>query len=259
MTLSCFQVFPIKGLPLVKKGDDLAELSIIALKQEGLSLMNDDVVVYSAKIVSKAEGRMVDIRQITPMKKAREIGAHLERDARFVQLVLNESKNVLGFYGKSLVVQDNRGMTCINAGIDKSNVAGEFTYCLLPKDPFLSAKKLSSRLIDLTRIRRIGVVLIDSSTRPFRRGLNHYTLGYAGITAFIDYRGKKDLFGYPLRVKVLSVVDEIACAAGMCLGESHERIAAALFRGLKITTNQEKVESLTVAPSEDIYKSTIQT
>jgi coenzyme F420-0:L-glutamate ligase/coenzyme F420-1:gamma-L-glutamate ligase len=258
LTPSCFQVFPIKGLPLVKKEDDLAKLSIMALNQEGLSLQNDDVIVYSAKVVSKAEGRIADIRQITPSKKAIEIGSHLERDSRFVQLVLKESENVCGFYGKSLVVKDKRGMICINAGIDKSNVAGEFTYCLLPKDPFLSAQRLSSRLIDLTRIRRIGVVLVDSSTRPFRRGLSHYTLGYAGIAAFIDYRGKKDLFGYPLRVKVLSVVDEIACAAGICLGESHEGIAAVLFRGLKITTNQEKVESLTVTPSEDIYKSTVQ-
>jgi coenzyme F420-0:L-glutamate ligase/coenzyme F420-1:gamma-L-glutamate ligase len=167
---------------------------------------------------------------------------------------LNETDRILGLWRRSLIVKDRREMICVNAGVDKSNIEGDSNYSLLPRDPYKSAKELMQKLKKMSGISHLGVVITDSSTRPFRRGLSHYAVGYAGFNGFIDYRGGKDIFGRTLKFKFSSVVDEISCAAGLVFGESDERIGASLIRGLeKIVTDDWKIEKLTVERHEDIY------
>ena len=249
-----FQVYPVKGLPLIACGDDLVDLTLKALEEEGLPLLEGDILVYSSKLISKAEGRVVDARKVKASSRAKALAAGLGRPAGFVQLVLDESLKVLGVWGRSLIVLDRRGMVCVNAGVDKSNVEGEHSYCLLPSKPYSSAKRLLQRLKAASGINRLGVVIADSTTRPFRRGLIHYALAYAGIIGVRDYRGTKDLYGRTLRFKVSSVADELACTAGLAMGEAAEKTGAALIRGLDgLTTSGWEAERLTVERLEDIY------
>ncbi|MGC8849515.1 MAG: coenzyme F420-0:L-glutamate ligase [Candidatus Bathyarchaeia archaeon] len=249
-----FQVYPVEGLPLIKCGDDLAGLTVGALERLGSPLCEGDIIVYSSKLVSKAEGRVVDVRGVEASGRARVLAAGLGRPAGFVQLVLDESVKVLGVWDGLLIVLDKRGMVCVNAGVDKSNVEGEYSYCLLPEDPYGSAMRLLRRLREVSGITRLGVVLADSATRPFRRGMIHYALAYAGIQGLRDYRGFEDIYGRTLRFKVSSVADMLACTAGLAMGEAAEKVGAALIRGLgSLTVEAEGREKLTVEHWEDIY------
>ena len=250
-----FQVCPIQGIPLIREGDNLAEYTLTALRERGEKLSEGDIVVYSSKLVSKAEGRIRDLNKITPSERADTIASRLHRDPRLIQLIIDESESVLGEWRSSLIVRDIRGMVCVNAGIDKSNIYGDTRYCLLPVDPFRSAATIHREMIMRSRLDRVGVVLVDSSTRPFRRGLTHYTLGYAGVVGFHDYRGEDDLYGRRLRVKVLSVADGLACAAGLCMGEGCEKIGAALIRGLDGHVLRDSPRERLTTGSDDIFDS----
>ncbi|MEM3608405.1 MAG: coenzyme F420-0:L-glutamate ligase [Candidatus Bathyarchaeia archaeon] len=251
-----FQVFPVRGLPLVGPGDDLAGLAVEALDRMGLELLDGDIIAYSSKLVSKAEGRIRDVRCVEASRRARVLAAGLGRPAGFIQLVLDESLRVLGIWNSLLVVLDRRGMVCVNAGVDKSNVEGEYCYTLLPEDPYGSAKRLLRGLKAASGVSRLGVLIVDSTTRPFRRGLSHYALAYAGFKGLVDHRGSRDIYGRTLRFKVSSTADELASAAGLAMGEASERLGAALIRGLgSLTTGEEEgMEGLTVEEHEDIYR-----
>lgn len=254
-----FQVYPVEGLPLISCGDDLAGLTVEALEKLGLPLREGDIIVYSSKLVSKAEGRIVDIRGVEASRRAKVLAAGLGRPAGFIQLVLDESVEVLGIWDGLLIVLDKRGMVCVNAGVDKSNVEGEYSYSLLPEDPYGSAEELLRRLREASGITRLGVVLADSATRPFRKGMIHYALACAGLRGLWDYRGSSDIYGRTLRFKVSSTADMLACAAGLVMGEASEKVGAALIRGLgNLTTEDEECEKLTVDGWQDIYHGVFQ-
>lgn len=252
------EIAPLSKLPLLKGGDDLAEIIVARAKAIGVGIKNRDLLVIGQKAVSKAEGRIVDIGDITPSLRAAKIAKKTGKNPGFVEIVLRESSRVLRADKDAFIVRTKRGATCLNAGVDKSNVKGDSTYALLPRDPDASARKLRKRIRQLTG-KRVGVVICDTRSRPFRKGQVEESIGVAGLNPLIDYRGQKDLFGYTLRFKNVALADELASAAELVMGQGRERTPVAIIRGLKRIRFQDRASSrfLAVNSEEDLFRGTL--
>ena len=251
-------ITPLDGLPLLKEGDDLAGLIVERAKKLGVGIRNRDVLVVGQKAVSKTEGRIVDIDNIRPSARAARIAKKTGKRPEFVEIVLRESSKVLRADGEAFIVTTRTGSTCLNGGIDKSNVKGDSMYALLPQDPDRSARLLSGRIRKLTR-KQVGIVICDTRSRPFRRGQIEECIGIAGLSPLVDYRGKKDLFGYTLRFKNVALADELASAAELVMGQGREASPVAIVRGLKRVRFQERASSrnLGVSTEEDLFRGTL--
>lgn len=257
--LKSFTAFALQGFPLVKSGDNVAKTIVETAGKNGLSLEDGDILVIAQKIFSKAEERVVKLKEIVPSKEAREIAKTTKKSPKFVELVLKETNDVLKASSDVLLVKDKRGLTCINAGIDKSNVEGRGNFALLPEDPDRSAQRCRAEIKKLTG-KNVAVVMCDTYSRPFRRGQVNFAIGLAGIDPFKDYRGKKDLFGQILKVKNIAVVDEIAAAAELLMGQGKEAMPVVIFRGLKdVVGFCEKCSTtdLSISSEEDLFKDTL--
>ena len=252
------QILPLTGLPLIRPGEDLPKLLVERASKLGWGFRDRDVLVIGQKVVSKSEGRLVTLASVRPSKKARAIARKTGRKPEFVQIVLNDSKRVVRQDKMALIVTTKHGWTCLNAGVDKSNVKGDLNYALLPKVPDASARKIRSRIRKLTG-KTIGVIITDTHSRPFRLGQVEETIGIAGMKPLADYRGQKDLFGYQLKFKNVAVSDEIAASAELVMGQGREKTPAAIVRGLKRIHFQDNVKSsdLTGPPGEDLFKGTL--
>jgi coenzyme F420-0:L-glutamate ligase/coenzyme F420-1:gamma-L-glutamate ligase len=253
---SRLQLYALPGLPRIVAGDDLAALTMAALQRAGLALRTGDVLVYAQKIISKAEGRQVDLATITPGQHALELAAKVQKDARLVELVLRESRRVVRTAKDVLIVEHRLGLIMANAGIDQSNVAdpasGEHVL-LLPLDPDASAARLRAQLAVLTGCEP-GVLINDSFGRPWRVGSVGVAIGCAGVAATLDLRGKQDLFGRPLRVTVVAHADEIAAAASLLMGQGSEGQPVVLVRGLTANAPAQDAAALIRPPDEDLFK-----
>ncbi|MHC1590202.1 MAG: coenzyme F420-0:L-glutamate ligase [Candidatus Hecatellaceae archaeon] len=226
------EVIGVQGIPLVRRGDSIARLLVEALKRMGENLQDGDVVVVSQVIVSKAEGRMVKLKNMKPGLKARIMAEKLGKEAEVVELILREALEVLRFRNGHLITRTRHGYVCANSGVDLSNVSGGDTAALLPSDPDLSAKKIKNEIYRLTG-KRVAVVVSDTFGRPFRLGQVNVALGVSGMKPIHDRRGEKDLFGRKLQVKEIAVADELASAAELVMGEADEGIPIAVIRGYK--------------------------
>jgi len=251
-------VIGLEGFPLVKAGDDLAKLIVETAEKEGVSLSDGDMVVIAQKIVSKAEGRVINLKDVVPSKEAEEMARATLKDPRFVELILRESKEIVKVSPGALIVKTRDGTVCLNAGIDKSNIAGRDNYALLPEDPDGAARKLRTEIMKLTG-KGVSVVICDTYSRPFRRGQVEFAIGIAGIKPFKDYRGQRDLFGYLLRVKNVAIVDEIASAAELVMGQGKEAIPVAIIKNLNRAEESEasSIRDLNISKQEDLFKGTL--
>jgi len=251
-------VIGLEGFPLVKAGDDLAKMIVETAEKEGASFSDGDVVVIAQKIVSKAEGRIINLKDVVPSKEAEEMARAVLKDPRLVELILRQSKEIVKASPRTLIVKTRDGTVCLNAGIDKSNVADRDTYALLPEDPDGAARKLRTDIMKLTG-RRVSVVICDTYSRPFRRGQVEFAIGIAGIKPFKDYRGQRDLFGYVLRVKNVAIVDEIASAAELVMGQGREAIPVAIIKNLNRAEEGESssIRDLNISKQEDLFKGTL--
>jgi len=257
--LKSFTAIALEGFPLIKSGDDLAEIIVQTAAKNGLELEDGDLVVAAQKIFSKAEGRVVKLGDVSPSREAEELAKVTGKGPKFVQLVLRESKKILKASRDVLLVEDNRGLVCINAGIDKSNVEGGGNFALLPENPDKSAEKCRVGIKALTG-KNVAVIVCDTFSRPFRRGQVNFAIGAAGIRLFKDYRGKKDIFGQVLKVKNVAVVDEIAAAAELLMGQAEEARPVVIFKDLKHFVDFcEKCDTdeLRISREEDLFKSTL--
>lgn len=226
------QITAIPGLPLVQPGDDVATLIATALAEASLALQDADVLVVTSKIVSKAEGRRVDLRTITPGDEAQKLAATTGKDPRVVELVLRESVEVSRARLGVLIVRHRLGFVSANAGIDQSNVAGDDeTVLLLPSDPDASAAAIRARLHALTGA-QVGIIISDSHGRAWRVGNLGVAIGVSGLPAVRDLRGQPDLFGRALQISIQGYADMIASAAGLLSGEANEGLPVVLVRGL---------------------------
>lgn len=239
---------------MVQPGDDVARLIVDRLEAGGITLIHGDVVVITSKLISKAEGRFVDLSQVTPSEKAQEVAARVHKDPRLVELILRESTEISRMRGEVLIVRHRLGFTLANAGIDHSNVGpmGEQWVLLLPEDPDRSARELRERFGEYTGVRP-GVVISDSHGRPFRMGTVGVAVGLAGIPALWDMRGQTDLYGRPLRVTVTGLGDEIAAAAGLVSGQGAEGLPVVLTRGLDLPDGDGQAADLVRPVEQDLY------
>jgi len=252
------QITPLDQLPLLKKGDDLARIIVARARALGVGIRNRDILIVGQKAVSKAEGRIVNVDNAKPSSRAVRIAKKTGKKPGFVEMVLKETSRVLRADGEAFIVTTKSGATCLNGGVDKSNVEGDNMYALLPQNPDQSARLLVRRIKALTG-KRIGVVVCDTRSRPFRRGQVEECIGIAGISPLVDYRGQRDLFGYTLRFKNVALADELASAAELVMGQGKEAAPAAIIRGLKRVRFQERASTrnLTVSPSEDLFRGTL--
>ena len=252
------EIMPLTQLPLLKEGDDLGQIIVSRALKLGVEVRNRDLVIVGQKAVSKAEGRIIDTADVSASARAKQIAKRTGKSPEFVEIVLKESSKVLRADKEALIVRTKRGATCLNAGVDKSNVKGDTTYALLPRDPDASARKLRKRIKQLTG-KDVAVVICDTRSRPFRKGQVEESIGVAGLNPLIDYRGQKDLFGYTLRFKNVAIADELASAAELVMGQGRERTPVAIIRGLRRVRLQDHASSrfLAIDSEEDLFKGTL--
>jgi coenzyme F420-0:L-glutamate ligase/coenzyme F420-1:gamma-L-glutamate ligase len=249
------ELFAPPDLPMVRAGDDLAALIIAALDRSGRALTDRDVLVIAQKIVSKAEGRTVDLATITPTPRAIALGVEVGKDPRLVEVILSESARVVRSRPNLIIVQHRLGFVMANAGVDQSNVAPTddvHRVLLLPEDPDASAERLRARL-SAHYAARIGVIISDSFGRAWRRGTCGVAIGAAGLPSLIDLRGSPDLFGRTLEVSIIGFADEIAAAASLLQGQAAEARPVVLVRGLTWTAPDSPVTELIRPAAEDLF------
>jgi len=254
--LKSFTAFAINNFPLIKPGDNIAKIIVENVRKNGLKIEDGDIIVAAQKIFSKAENRVVRLREIVPSKKAKEIAKITGKGAKFVELVLKEAKRIVKASREVLLVEDKRGLVCINAGIDKSNVKGAENFALLPENPDESAQNCRREIKRLTG-KTVAVIICDTYSRPFKRGQVNFAIGLAGIKPFKDYRGKKDLFGQILKVKNVAVADEIAAAAELLMGQGDEATPVVIFKGLSSVVQfceNCSANELQISREEDLFK-----
>jgi len=246
----------IPDLPLIEPGDDLAPILLDRLRSAGMSLQDGDVLVLCQKVVSKAEGRMVRLSTATPSEQAKAVAAETGKDARLVELILQESKKVLRTRPQLIITEHRLGWICANAGIDRSNVAQperDLAVLLLPTDPDRSAREIRARLLKATGA-DIAVIINDTHGRPFRNGAVGVAIGVAGMRALSDLRGQPDLFGYQLQSTVLGTADEIASAASLLMGQADEGWPAVLVRGAPIVRGEGSCKDLQRPAENDLFR-----
>jgi coenzyme F420-0:L-glutamate ligase / coenzyme F420-1:gamma-L-glutamate ligase len=254
--MTSLEVIALEGLPLIGAGDDLAERIASALARNDVGLRASDVLVVAQKIVSKAEGRMVDLATVAPSAKALQLAAEVDKDPRLVELILSESVRVVRARRGVLIVEHRLGFIMANAGVDQSNVApagGPSRALLLPKDPDASAGALRRGLKARTGI-DIAVVINDSFGRPWRQGTAGVAIGAAGLPALMDLRGRPDLFGRKLEASVVGFADEIAAAASLVMGQADEATPVVLIRGLSWSAPESTAASLIRPSNEDLFR-----
>lgn len=236
-----FCVEALQNVPMVRQGDDLPDLIINALANSGQVLEDGDILVLAQKIVSKSEGRLVDLRTITPGQRAIDIAANVGKDPRLVEVILSESRSIVRQAPGVLITEHRLGHIMANAGIDASNVAPDTgpdsvddLVLLLPQDPDATCAQLRNTLESHFNA-RIGVIMNDSFGRPWRNGTTGVAIGAAGLPSLWDRRGEKDLFGRVLKVSQQAIADELAAAASLLQGQGAEGQPVILVRGLDLT------------------------
>jgi coenzyme F420-0:L-glutamate ligase/coenzyme F420-1:gamma-L-glutamate ligase len=277
---------PLLGIPLIRHGDDLADILLSSLASSPAprrsSLEDGDILVVTSKIVSKAEGRMANLATVTPSQRARDLARQSDKDPRVVELMLQESNEVLRVRPGTIIVEHRLGFICANAGIDHSNVdptpspspngyiwggesdspslsgkgpgvRSEDFVLLLPCDPDLSARRLREQIETKTG-KRIGVMIVDSHGRAWRIGTVGMCIGLSGIPAIVDERGWKDLFGYELRVTVVGVADELAAAASLVMGQAAEGTPAVHVRGFPYPLREGSLKELLRPKEQDLFR-----
>ncbi len=249
---------PLIGIPLIQPGEDLTATLLRAMDQTDLHLEDGDILVLAQKIISKAEGRLVHLSQVTPSQQALELAEQVQKDPRFVELVLQESNSVMRTRPGTLIVEHKRGFVCANAGIDHSNVRGpdgntEGWVLLLPEDPDESARKLCESL-ERASGRRIGVLIIDSHGRAWRMGVVGTAIGMAGVPGLVDLRGESDLFGYHLQVTQVAAADELAAAASLVMGQAAESRPAVHVRGFPYPLRDSGLPELIRPIEQDLFR-----
>jgi len=246
------RVIGLRGMPEVRPGTDLARSVIAATRASGVRLQDDDILVVTHKIISKAEGRLVDLRTIEPSALAMSLAQRYAKDARHVEVVLRESARIVRMDRGIILSQTEHGFVCANAGVDASNVAGEDVVCLLPRDPDASARVLREALQRETGA-RLAVIVTDSFGRPWRNGIVNVAIGVAGLAPLADYRGQPDDHGRVMNVSVLAVADELASAAELVMGKV-ARCPVAIVRGYAYEPRDGRAAELVMDAAADLFR-----
>ena len=246
----------LPNVPLIQRGDDLTEIILRGLRDANLTLEDGDVLVLAQKIVSKSEGRMVRLQDVTPSSRAVELARQCGKDARFCEVVLWDTREVLRVREGLIVVETTHGWVCANAGIDRSNVAPHDTdewVLRLPEDADRSARELRAQLRAATS-RDVGIVINDTHGRAWRNGAIGVAIGVAGIPAVEDLRGREDLFGYHLQVTTIGLADQIACAASLVQGQADEGRPVVHARGVPMSPGEGSAREILRPKELDLFR-----
>lgn len=249
---------PLDSLPLIEPGQNLAEIIYEAVRNLALQVEDGDIFVITQKIVSKAENRLVNLETVTPSKRAIKISKICGKDARLVELILSESKDIIRMKQDALIVEHKLGFVCANAGIDHSNVKGnwgkaEDWYLMLPEDPDNSANLISAYFHQKTGIKP-GVLIIDSHGRAWRKGTVGISIGTSGVPEIADLRGKEDLFGFHLKITQVAAADELAAAASLVMGQANERVPVVHVRGFPYALKESKFREILREKKDDLFR-----
>jgi coenzyme F420-0:L-glutamate ligase/coenzyme F420-1:gamma-L-glutamate ligase len=247
-----FTIVGLQYIPEVKPRDNLGRIIIEAANRQSIQLKSSDIIVVAQKIVSKAEGRFVTLGGIKPSTTAMRIAGAMRKDPRHVEVILRETKRVVRRRGPHLIVETRHGLVCANAGVDKSNIGGRDVVALLPKDPDKSARRIREQIRQRTG-KVVSVIVSDTFGRPWRLGQTNVAIGLSGMRPWIDYRGRKDSFGYELSVTRIAVVDEIAGAAELVMNKV-DRVPVAIVRGYSRLQSRGSARELVRSPRQDLFR-----
>ena len=252
--MNSVEIIPVTGLPEIKEGDALASLILEALETGGEHIQDRDILVLAQKIVSKAEGRILDLKSVEPSQEAIEIANRDGRDPRIVEAVLGESNEIVVASERALIAEHRSGAVCAHAGIDRSNLRGdEDEVLLLPRDADASARKLHEEIQSAANT-FVPVLIADTQGRAFRRGVVGVAIGCAGLEPLVDLRGEKDRCGRVLEITILAHADEIAAAASLVMGQDKQGVPAVLIRGLAYHEGNAPARALYRTKEEDLFR-----
>jgi len=252
--MNVVQVIAVKDLPIVKEGDNIAKLVCDATEKQKTPIQEKDILIVTHVVVSKAEGNVVNLDDVSPSKFAKEVAQKTGKEPALVEVILQESKSIVRIGDGNFITETKHGFVCANAGVDKSNVEGERNIALLPKTPDASAEKIRQEIKRLTGC-EVAVIISDTHGRPLRMGEINVAIGVAGIKPIRDRRGEKDLFGYVLRIKQTAIADELASAAELVIGQADEGIPVAIIRGYNYPEGQNAKATDLIRPKEkDLFR-----
>lgn len=252
------ELLPIAGLPDIKPGDDLARMILDSIKENGLELLDGDILVITQKIISKAENRYVNITRIKPSRKAKRMARVSSKKPELIEAILRESRKVLRFNKRAIIVEHRNGFVCANAGLDRSNIyregdEGTEWYLMLPEDADRSASLIRSSVENNQNV-KVGVLIIDSHGRAWRYGTVGTSIGLAGLPGLVDLRGKADLYGRELKITRVGAADELAGAASLVMGQAAEKIPVVLARGFPYVLRDGSLKELLRDPEKDLFR-----
>ncbi len=249
------EIIGVTGLPEVAEGDALGEMLLDASAAQGTPISDGDIVLVTQKVVSKSEGRTVDLRTVEPSDQARKLASESGRDARLLEVVLSESISIVRMdAGRGVLITETRhGFVCANAGVDSSNVPGDETVSLLPEDPDGSARSILEDLAKGAGGVRVAVIITDTFGRAWRNGHVNFAVGVAGMEPILDYRGTLDALGHELRVTRIAVADELAAASELVMGKA-DAVPAAIVRGFRYDVSSAGVSTLIRERSLDLFR-----
>lgn len=247
------QVIPVRVAGDVKPGDRLGDTILGAFGKNGIGLADNDIVIIAQKIVSKAEGRVVNLTDVRPSQRTLRLARRLHKDPKIVELILKESKEVVKVQNGIIITETKHGLVCANSGVDQSNLADGNSAVLLPKDPDASARKLRAAFKKSTG-KDVAVIITDTFGRPFREGQVNVAIGVAGMDSMKSYIGKNDMFGRKLHVTEIAVADEIASAAELVMNKS-DGVPVAVVRGLVFERDEKaSAKRLIRAKKNDLFR-----
>ena len=250
--MTAVHVMGIEGIPEVQEGDDLSQHILSSLNQQGLALEIGDILVVTQKVVSKAEGRVVNLDDISASQIAIQLSEGSHRDPRHTEVILRESRRIVRMDRGNIISETRHGFICANAGVDASNLPETGTVAMLPVDPDVSARNIRQGILARTGM-GVAVIISDTFGRPWREGAVNVAIGVSGMDAVVDYREREDAYGQMMRTTVIAISDEIASAAELVTGKT-DGVPVALIRGYEYTEGDDGARKLVRSPERDMFR-----
>ncbi|MDW0258404.1 MAG: coenzyme F420-0:L-glutamate ligase [Nitrososphaeraceae archaeon] len=236
----------------IREGDDISNLILKSIKEKKESLKENDVIVITHKIVSKSEGRTIDLTKIIPSEESKKISSRTGKDPKLVELIISQSNEIIKIQREIIITETKHGFVCANSGIDTSNVGNSNHVVLLPVDPDKSAREIRNYIRARTKT-NVAVIISDTFGRPFRKGQVNVAIGVAGINPIKSYIGDSDMYGNILRVTEIAIADEIASAAELVMGKSL-RVPVTIVRGYDFSSTDASISTVTRAKKDDLFR-----
>ncbi|MDW0172607.1 MAG: coenzyme F420-0:L-glutamate ligase [Nitrososphaeraceae archaeon] len=236
----------------IREGDDISNLILKSIKEKKESLKENDVIVITHKIVSKSEGRTIDLTKIIPSEESKKISSRTGKDPKLVELIISQSNEIIKIQREIIITETKHGFVCANSGIDTSNVGNSNHVVLLPVDPDKSAREIRNYIRSRTKT-NVAVIISDTFGRPFRKGQVNVAIGVAGINPIKSYIGDSDMYGNILRVTEIAIADEIASAAELVMGKSL-RVPVTIVRGYDFSSTDASISTVTRAKKDDLFR-----